>query len=206
MLKTNEKAMFAVVILAFVMASLLASCSNDGGGGDPEDVSAPFAQTEAADLNGYESMMDYEGESRLVETDVGEVIRLMNDKESFIVFFSYEDCPYCNMIMPYVNQVAEETGQQVGYINTRKDPSWQSNIDIKGYDLVVKYFGDYLQEDENGVKHLYTPVIYCVKNGDIAARHDGVMPEEDIDPDQPLTNSQEEALKETLKGKFETVR
>ena len=206
MFKTKGKAPLSVAIIALMIMALLSSCSGEGGSGDVSDQPAPFASTEPADLSGYESMMDYEGESRLVETDVDEVIRLMNDKESFIVFFSYEDCPYCNMIMPYVNEVAEETGQQVGYINTRKDPSWQSNIDIKGYDLVVKYFGDYLQEDENGVKHLYTPVIYCVKNGNIAARHDGVMPEEDIDPDQPLTNSQEEALKETLKEKFETVR
>ncbi len=206
MFKTNGKATVALTILTLITMLLLASCSSEGGGENSGAQPAPFAQTEPSDLSGYESMIDYDGESRLLETDVDEVIKLMNDKESFIVFFSYEDCPYCNMIMPYVNEVAEETGQQIGYINTRKDPSWQSNTDIKGYDMVVKYFGDYLQEDDDGVKHLYTPDIYCIKKGEIVARHDGVIPEEEIDPSRPLTSGQEETLKETLKKKFQTVQ
>lgn len=205
MFKTKGKASLSVAIIALMIMALLSSCSGEGGSGDVSDQPAPFASTEPADLSGYESMMDYEGDSRLVETDVAEAVKLMNDKESFILFFSFEDCPYCNLIMPYVNEVAEETGQHIGYIDTRKDPTWQSNTDIKDYDLVVKYFGDYLQEDDEGVKHLYTPDIYCIKNGKVEARHDGVIPEEDIDPSRPLTSGQEETLKETLKKKFETV-
>ena len=200
----TKKTLIIAMLTALTMI-LITSCSGDSGG-EAGDVSAPFAKTEVADLSGYESMADYSGESRLIETDVAEAIKLINDKESFILFFSYEDCPYCNQIMPYVNEVAEETGQFVGYVDTRSDPEWQSNMDIDNYDLVIKYFGDYLQKDEDGKDHLYTPDIYFIKNGKVVARHDGVIPGEDLDPSRPLTSGQEETLKETLKEKFRTVQ
>ena len=206
---TNSKKRFRLIVPVIMLALVMfmtSSCGGSPSSDGEQKAGGPFVGKETSDLSAYSSMEGYGGESRLVETTVAEAVKLYNDKESFILFFSYADCEYCNCIMPYVNEIAEEEDMYVGYVNTRSNPDWASNIDIDDYDLFVKYFGDYLQEDENGIKHLYTPDIYCIKDGKVTARHDGVIPGEEIDPAQPLTSSQQETLKKTLKEKFETIK
>ncbi len=199
MKKTRMIILAAMLVAAII---LIPSCGSGDEGG--AKATSPFAGKEPTDLSGYHSMEDYDGESRLVETDVAEAVKLMNDKESFVLFFSFEDCPYCNAVLPYLNKAALEAGQYVGYVDTRKDPEWMTNMDIDDYDLVEKYFGEYLQDDEQGRKHLYTPDAYFIKKGKIVARHSGVLAGAD-DPNQSLTSTQEEELMKILAEDFKKI-
>ena len=196
-----------LIVTLVALLSLLSSCgeTSESGEGDDAKATVAFANKEPVDLSDYYGMDEYQGESRLVETDVAEVVKLINDKKTFVVFFSFADCPFCNSIIPYVNRAAEDAGQYVGYVNTRSNPEWQNNMDIDNYDLVVKYFGDYLEKDEDGKEHLYTPDMYFIKNGKIVARHDGVVKGAD-DPDKPLTTSQEEELMTILAEDFSKLK
>lgn len=184
-----------------LVAGLVPSCSGDSD----EPYAGPFDGRDLADLSGYESMGDYDGDTMLVPTTMTEVDELMDDDESFAVMFSYEDCPYCNMLMPYVNEAAAEAGVRVGYIDTRSNPEWMSNMDIDGYDKVVDRFGRYLSEDDDGKEHLYTPDMYFIKNGRVKARHDGVTEGAD-DPERELTSDQEKQLMSDLADEFATVK
>ena len=205
-MRINRTITFTAVLLAMIM--IFAACGSTGStdeSGSTTEATSPFAGMEPADLSGYDSMSDYDGESRLVETDVNEMVKLINDKETFVVFFSFEECPYCNAIMPYVNKAAEDADMYVGYIDTRSNPEWTNNMEIDGYDKVVKYFGDHLPEDEDGKDHLYTPDMYFIKNGEVVARHDGVVEGAD-DPTVPLTSSQEENLMKILADDFAKLK
>ena len=44
----------------------------------------------------------------------------------------------------------------------------------KDYDVVVNLFGQYLQYDDNGKKHLYTPHVFFIKDGDVVYEVEGV--------------------------------
>ena len=202
--RSTQSIKYVVMItMLFAILAMLPACGSTESGGSTDDTKAnvAFASKDPVDLGDYYGMDDYDGESRLVETDVAEVVRLINDKETFAVLFSFADCPYCNVVMPYVNRAAEAAGQFVGYVDTRSNPEWQNNMDIDNYDLVVKYFGEYLEKDEDGKEHLYTPDMYFIKNGEVVARHDGVVKGAD-DPDKPLTSSQEEELTMILAEDF----
>lgn len=187
----------AVLILAGLF--LLAGCGAGSEGGTQEDIS-PYAGKTPADLSGYEGINE-EDPIHLVETNVAEVTSLMDSKKTFAVMLSYVDCDFCQVIMPYVNEAAGEANQTVGYINTRKDPSWMTNTDIKDFDLFTEYFGEYLEQDKEGGYHLYTPDIYYIRAGKVVAYHDGVVDGYD-DPSRPLTDQQQKELKENLAEEF----
>ncbi|MBP3896329.1 MAG: hypothetical protein J6D57_00630 [Mogibacterium sp.] len=195
------KRIFAFIICIIIVSSLLAGCGKDNGA-IPE---SPFSGRDTVDLSAYTSMSGQGGESRFVDTTVAEIDQLMKDKESFVFLAAYEDCQYCDLLMPYLNEALADKGTYAGYLDTRKDPSWSSNTDIDDYDLFCKRFGRYLEKDENGNLHLYTPDIYVIKKGRVVAEYQGVVEGAD-DPENALTSAQEKELRETLDGLLSKLR
>ena len=47
-------------------------------------------------------------------------------------------------------------------------------MDMKDYDVVVNLFGQYLQYDDDGKKHLYTPHVFFIKDGDVVYEVEGL--------------------------------
>lgn len=187
------KRIHALIICIIIAASLLSGCGKRNGS-IPE---SPFSGRDAVDLSAYTSMSGNGIESRFVDTTVAEIDQLMKDGESFIFFVSYEDCPYCNLMIPYLNEALADAGTYAGYLDTRRDPGWMNNSDIADYDLFVKRFGRYLETDENGKPHLYTPDLYIIKKGKVKAHRQGVLDSAE-DPESHLSKSQEKELRETL--------
>lgn len=195
------KRIHALIICIIIASSILAGCGKDKGA-IPE---SPFSGRDTVDLSAYTSMSGQGGESRFVDTTVAEIDQLMKDKESFVFLAAYEDCQYCDLLMPYLNEALADKGTYAGYLDTRKDPSWSSNTDIDDYDLFCKRFGRYLEKDENGNLHLYTPDIYVIKKGRVVAEYQGVVEGAD-DPENALTSAQEKELRETLDGLLSKLR
>lgn len=190
----------AAIIL---MMALLVSCK---GAAEEKTVSEndPFQGREPSIVLGYEGMEGYEGDIMLRDTNVLEVKELMDAKESFVLFLSFESCPWCNLIIPYVNDAARDAGVLVGYIDTRSNPEWKSNMDIDNYDIFTEMFSKYLATDEDGKPHLYVPDLYVIKKGKVVARHDGVTPGLN-DPSEPMTAEQEEQLRKDLANEFKAM-
>lgn len=195
------KRIHALIICIIIASSILAGCGKDKGA-IPE---SPFSGRDTVDLSAYTSMSGQGGESRFVDTTVAEIDQLMKDKESFVFLAAYEDCQYCDLLMPYLNEALADKGTYAGYLDTRKDPSWSSNTDIDDYDLFCKRFGRYLEKDESGNLHLYTPDIYVIKKGRVVAEYQGVVEGAD-DPENALTSAQEKELRETLDGLLSKLR
>lgn len=202
---SKKKIILPLILTALLAsASLLASCGSESSSGS-EKLPDPFAGRDPSIVLGYDGMEGYQGEIMFVDTTVAEVAEMMDKGETFVVFASFEDCPWCNLIISHLNDAARDAGVHVGYIDTRLKPEWTSNMDIDDYDLFVEKFGDWLSEDEDGKLHLYTPDTYFIKNGKVVARHDGVTPGVD-DPNHPLTSEQEEQLKKDFADEFNTLK
>ena len=196
--------MITLLALLLVASLSMAACKGGSSGASAGNSDA-FADRELSDMSGYGGLDDYLKETVFVETTVAEMDQMMKDGETFAVFFSFEDCPYCNRLIPYLNDAALDAGIHVGYIDTRAKPEWTNNMDIDDYDIVVDRFGDYLAKDDDGTPHLYVPDVYFIKNGKVVARHDGVTPGAD-DPSQELTSSQEEQLRRDLRDEFAAMK
>lgn len=189
----HRKRRLCLFLLIFGITALLPSCSG----------SIPFASKEPVDLSGYDSMSGYDKESRFYETSVPEIDELMQSGASFVFLATFEDCPYCSVLMPYLNDALIEKDMCAGYLDTRKDPDWHSNTDIDGYDRFAELFGEYLSEDEDGRPHLYTPHLFVIKDGKVVSEHQGVL--SNYDADQPLTAEQESELRSILSGMLSSI-
>ena len=117
--------------------------------------------------DGKETISPLGLEGVFVDTSVKEITDLIDNKETFVFVASFEDCPHCQEFLPYLYEAAKERNYAIGYIDTRKDSSWQSNLDIDDYNLFVEYFGEFLLRDEDNIPHLYVPHTFFVKEGTV---------------------------------------
>ncbi len=156
-----------------------------------------------ADMSEYEGFTDTE--HVFVDSNMQEIKTMMDDGESFVVYFGFSTCPWCIEALPILNETAKEFDSAVYYIDTRKDSLWTSNLDIDDYDLVVECFGDYMQYDDNGVKHLYTPSVVFVKNGEVVLFHQGTVDGHNAH-ERTMEESEAEELRELYRSGFSSLK
>ena len=123
---------------------------------------------EKADMSAYESY-DADTDYVFINSDVENMLQRMNNGDTFVTFFGFSSCPWCRDAMPILNAVALDEGYEVDYINTRLDPSWESNLDLKDYDKLVDALGDLFPVDDDGKAHLDVPFVVFFKDGKVAA-------------------------------------
>ncbi len=155
-----------------------------------------------ADMHEYEGFDDQN--HVFIETSMKEVDQKIGKNETFAVYFGFAKCPWCIEAVPILNEVAKENDASVYYVNTRKDASWQSNIDIDDYDLFVKDFGEYVPYDENGIKHLYTPHVFFIKDGKVVYEHSYTVEDHDA-TQREMTEEEKAILKEYYTEGFQNL-
>jgi len=204
-MKTNRRKTGIALLAAMLLIALacLAACgSGSSGGGGEDSVLNDYPE---ADMSGYAGLRGSKAEAKYADLTVKDLKVLMDNGESFALFVSYADCPWCNTLIPYLSQATEENGGVIGYLDTRKDPSWQSNMDITNYDVFVKLFDKFLRTDDEGKKHLYVPVVYFIKDGKVVSAHEGVV--DGLEgPDDILSEDQEKELLAILDDGFKSIR
>ena len=144
-----------------------------------------------SDMSGYSNFADQETH----------VYYDMNEKRTFAVYFGYDTCEWCLDAVPVINEAAKESNQTVGYINTRAKPSWEKNTDIDDYDLLIEKVGEFLEYDENGIRHLYVPTLFFIKDGAVVEFHEGTLEGHNAKL-RAMTAEEREELKQILLTKF----
>lgn len=180
-------------ITACVLAMALVGCTN----------TADSTEIKRADMSGYSTLND--SEHVFIESDVKEMAEMMDEKDTFTVYFGYDNCPWCLEAVPLLDEIAKDNKEYVYYIDTRKDPEWKSNLDLKDYDLVVDKLGDYLSYDEDGVKHLYTPHVFFIKDGSVVYDHEGTIEGHDAH-EESLTDEETEQVKSYYEEGFSKLK
>ena len=132
-----------------------------------------------SDMSGYEGIT--EENNVFYDLTVREMADYMGENRTFAVYLGFKDCSWCREAVPLINRAASEAGMEVGYIDTRKDPSWKKNTDIADYDLLIEKLGEYIEFDTEGTRHLYTPDLYIIQNGRVIAHHEGTTPNHNAD-------------------------
>ncbi len=201
--KAFSKKIITFIALMLMVCVSMSGCSSQGSGGKASgDVLADYS---VSDMTGYSGLSGYEKETVFVDVTMDDISKLMDSQSSFVLYCGYDNCPWCNALIQYLNDVALEQECKIAYLDTRRDPSWQSNVDIEGYDKFVEYFGEYLDPDAEGLPHLYVPDVYFVKNGEVVERHEGVTPGLESPTDQ-LTEAQKTELHDTLTEAFLKIK
>ena len=208
----KRKLAITLIIIALLALPIM-GCASSGIGGKNSLKAEDFEFMSdldgflQAEMTGYAALQNYEAKDPLpfVDVTVKDIHKLMEDKESFVLFVSFSTCPWCNAVLTRFIDVANEAGIKVASLNTRKNPEWESNMDIDDYDLFVADFDEQLEYDTEGFKHLYVPHVFFVKEGEVVYDHQGALPEMGSDPYMELNAKQEEALRDIYREGFKKL-
>lgn len=189
-----------IVILISTLLVLLVCLFNFGNTSKLNNDSYKFKK-EYESLNGKKREKDSKT-IRKIHVDIDnpikystakDIVDMMNDKKTFIVYFGFNDCPWCRSIIEnlisaakekdidtiyYVDikDIRDEKGLTDGKIVTKKEGSKSYMKLIKKLDNVLEDYviidGD--KDFQTGEKRIYAPNIVAVVNGKAEELTDGI--------------------------------
>lgn len=132
---------------------------------------------EKADMSGYSALVGQDTVFR--DMSIQDLVREMDAGSTFIVVFSHSKCPWCNAVLPVLNELGTEEAIPIGHVNTRKKPEWHSNTAMEDYDLLVQVLGEYFPLDDLNRSHLYVPHVFFIRKGEVVFEFAGAVPDYD---------------------------
>lgn len=140
-----------------------------------------------------------------------------------IIYLGYPDCPWCQKLVPLLNESAKENVvEKIYYIDDfysmRPDKN-ENPTNEEEYNELVKLLGSEIVElksDENEYDIIRVPVVLFVKNGKIVDYHKGTYDGHELKTKkdengkityylEDLTNKQKENVKNVLEEKIRKV-
>ena len=196
------------LILAGVMSLSLAACKpnlNIDASATAEASSAPEYTitnsvdlvTSEADMTGYQWL--YDTDPPFVETTFQESIRMFTEKGSGILYYGRTNCPWCQRAVPVLDEVAQETGVTIYYIDasqplaTAADGSVDATKSQEVYQELLGYISPILEKDEDGKPAFQIPEVIGVKNGEIVGHHLSLVDSFSLDSEDAQMNDEQVA-------------
>lgn len=148
-----------------------------------------------SDMSGYEGLVS----EQFYDITVEEILKKIANKETFIVYFGYENCPWCNCVVPVLNEVSIENEMPIYYMDFNNSIN---NENIEG----MKQISEICGYDQTGLKEgefafLFPTVLY-IRQGEVYKVHVGTVSGHNGFED-PLTEKQIERLKYQYNKEFE---
>lgn len=217
--KNNKKNIIIVVLIAIItllaLASIITIYNN-------KNSDALKFKEEYESLNGTTREKDGKTirsitipkNNPMVYSDADEIVDMINNKETFVVYFGFNDCPWCRSVISTLIEVSKDEGlEKVYYVDVKEirdtielDSNGNVNTTIKGSDgyykllkLLDGVLEDYNLFDENknevstGEKRIYAPNVVAIVNGKAEKLESGIS-DKQTDGYMKLT---EEIKKET---------
>ncbi len=91
-----------------------------------------------------------------------------------ILFYSFDDCPYCREAIPVLDELMSEYDYDIYYVHTERDQREEGNED---YDRIYSYFKDTIENA--GYDSMYMPSVFFIKDGAIVGYHVGTVDSHD---------------------------
>ncbi len=167
-----------------------------------------------ADMSAYVFLHD--SDPVFLEVTTEESLRLFVNGTG-IVIYSYETCPWCNRVIPVLNEAAKEAGVTVFYVNIYSDDFMSKSNDEKSdiIDSLYTVLDPILErqtDEETGEEKavMQVPEVVAVKDGEIVGHHLGVVDSFTLDQDNlseyQVTDSQVEELKNIYLQLFKEIQ
>lgn len=111
------------------------------------------------------------------------------EKGTGIIYFGMPTCPWCRNILPILLDISKQYNIHINYLN----PGELNSNQISDYIKIKEILSPYLEYNDEGVKTVYLPDVYFVKEGKVMGHHLGSAPSQD-DPYTKLTENQTKEL------------
>lgn len=190
-----------------IQASASASASGNNAGAINLNTSKP-------DLSAYVFLKD--DDPAFLEISTEESLKLFENGTG-IVFYSYETCPWCNRVIPVLDEAAKEAGITVFYVNIYSD-DFMSKSDTEKSDIIQSLYTclDPIlkkeKDSETGEEKpvMEVPEVVAVKDGKIVGHHLGVVDDFTLDTNNlseyQVTDDQVKELKNIYLDLFKEIQ
>ena len=139
-----------------------ASTSENSGG------CAAFAECESSEDEAklYEDLLAAKN-TPFEKATMEDVVSYIENKESNIVFLGFRDCPWCQDLMPILNDIAIQKNVKIKYVNVRPENTKESDLRNENNPTYVK-----LQEllgdvSGDGTNKIYVPYVAVIRDGKV---------------------------------------
>ena len=195
------------MILVVLTVFSLAACSNNENKDNVGETQPPIVEPEKKDeieisdalkfKASYEILNDKEGTVQISISEDNPVVILEEEEvlpflenETGIIYFGFPSCPWCRNAIPALLEVATENNMPVYYFDVLQLRKTENET----YEKLKQRLDEYLLTDDEGVKKLFVPDVYFLKDGKIVSRHIDTVPTQK-DAKIPLTEEQFAELK-----------
>lgn len=218
-----KKSLTIVLILVFTL--ILTACGIER---DEKSDAIRFKE-EYEKLNGVKQekngktirTIQIDEDNPFVYKSAGDIIKMINDKKTFAVYFGFSDCPWCRSVVPTLSEVATDLGiKEIYYVDVkdiRDELEVLENGDIatkkkgsKDYLELLNLLGNVLEDykltdsDGNYVdtdeKRIYAPNVVTIVSGK-AEKMDSGISEDLSDPYMKITKK----IKKNTYNKFKCI-
>lgn len=181
------------LILAVVLAALLLTLSLLKMPGKITNKDAIKFKEEYENLNGKTNenskkkyrTVKIDSKNKIVYSSAKEVLKMMEEKKSFVVYFGFDSCPWCRSVVENVSKISKELDEDIYYVDVKEirdvyelddenKPELTKEGD-KNYLKLIKKLDSVLKEytlttdDDNevkvGEKRIYAPNIVSIIDG-----------------------------------------
>lgn len=157
-----------IVLASILMIVSLSACDKP----DPIETKDPVNTTHGACTFGEDC--NNEDDKNTSELMDWEIIAFKDSIDyitgDMILFYSFDDCPYCKEAIPVLDEVIKENDVKIYYVHTSRD---ERNAGNDAYDQVYNYFKEVIEA--SGYDKLYMPSIFFIKDGQVVAYHVGTV-------------------------------
>ena len=149
----------------------------------------------------------------------------MMNKETFVVYFGFNSCPWCRSVIETLIKVSKDNNiDTIYYVDVKDirdvmvldgDEAITDKEGSKGYYKLIEYFDnvldDYTLNNEDGdiiktgEKRIYAPNVIVVKNGKAKALVTGIS-EKQTKPNMELTDEMKEDTYNQFDELFEHIK
>ncbi len=131
------------------------------------------------------------------EITMDEALSYFEGNASAVLFFGFNDCPWCKEARPILKEVASNTDREVYYVKVRDDDSNLLYTDQQREQL-TKYIPDYMSKnkDQNNKLWLYVPLVIRIDDGKVIGGHQGTVDGHDATK-RTMTSEEQEQLRQT---------
>ena len=191
-----KNSIFRVLVIIFSITLLIGCGTKTDASKFKEEYESLNGQT----INGNKvRSINIDEDNPFVYKDAKEIITMMDNKESFVVYFGFAKCPWCRSVLETLIKVAKDNGLDTIYYvdvldirDTLKVENDKVVTDKKGSDdyyKLLEYFDEVLSEykltDENGEKveanekRIYAPNVVSVVDGKAKELTTGISSKQD---------------------------
>ena len=203
------------IILVFVVALTLTACKKENSNED-----AVKFKKEYESLNGEKNKrgkeyrtLDIDDDNPYVKVTAEEIVKMINNKESFYLYVGDSMCPWCRSVLEKSIEVARDNDiEKIYYVEIWDDEGNEILRDkyelvdgkikkvsdgTKAYKKLLSKFdkvlSDYTLKDEDdneievGEKRIYAPNYFYVENGKVKKMIEGIS-DSQTDPYEELTD------------------